>query len=64
MKAYFVSYMYWEGRTQGVGCRQLNIKNPVAGWDDIQAMASEIQRLNPKYTEVIILNWRRFEDPE
>jgi hypothetical protein len=64
MKSYFVSYVYWIKGTHGVGCRQLDIKEPVSGWDNIQTMISEIQRLNPEYTNVTILSWRRFEDSE
>jgi hypothetical protein len=64
MKSYFVSYFYWKETQQGVACCQLGIKDPVSGWDDILMMISELKRLNPEFTEVAILNWRRFEDSE
>jgi hypothetical protein len=61
---YFISYFYWKKDSQGVGCGQFDIEKPVSDWDSIQAMISEIQRLNPEFITVAILNWRRFEDPE
>lgn len=64
MKPYFVSYFFWKEDGQGIACTQLNIKRPVSGWDNILEIISEIQRLNPEFTKVAILNWRRFEDPE
>jgi hypothetical protein len=64
MNLYFVSFMHWRKDKHGVGCEQLSLEKPVTGWEDIQAMASEIRRLDPTYTEVTILNWRRFEDHE
>jgi hypothetical protein len=64
MKSYFVSYFYWKKDTMGISCNELDIKEPISGWDGIQAIISEIQRLNPEFINVAILNWRRFEDPE
>jgi hypothetical protein len=64
MKPYFISFFYWTKENQGVACIQLSIEEPVSGWDSIQGMISEIKRLNPEFTDVAILNWRRFEDPE
>jgi hypothetical protein len=64
MRSYFVSYLYRIEGIRGFACCRLNIEGCVFGWDSILAMVSEIRRLNPEFTEVIILNWRRFEDPE
>jgi hypothetical protein len=61
---YFVSFMYWKKRKQGLGCGQICRNEPVVGWEDIQSLTSEIRRLDLTYTDVTILNWRRFEDPE
>jgi hypothetical protein len=64
MNPHFVSYVYRKRSMLGMACCQLNIENRVIGWDSILTMISEIRRLNPEYTDVAILNWRRFEDPE
>jgi hypothetical protein len=64
MKPYFVSYFYWKKDITGVACCQLYLKDPVSGGEDVLAMTSEIKRLNPEFTNMTILNWKRFEDPE
>jgi hypothetical protein len=64
VKPYFVSYVYWKENNFGFGHCQLLIKNSVIGFDDIQAIVSELRRLNPTFIDVVILNWRKFEEPE
>jgi hypothetical protein len=64
MKPYFVSFLYWKNGVRGAACCQLNIENRVSGMDSILAMISEIRRFNPEFSDVVVLNWRRFEDPE
>jgi hypothetical protein len=63
-KPYFVSFVYWKDWEQGVACCQLNVEGHVFGWDSILAITSEIMRLNPGFSDVVVLNWRRFESPD
>jgi hypothetical protein len=64
-ESYFVSYVYrnqdtaW-GFTSTVIQREL----PVSGWDDIEEITNIIKSSNSELESIVILNWRRFEDPE
>jgi hypothetical protein len=62
---YFVVFNYWKaGNTYGVASTVIERDLPVSGWDDILGITDIILSRNPDMENVVIINWRRFEDPE
>lgn len=64
MREYFVSY-YFAGRKGDNGYGQMSINRPtlIRGCLDLQEIAEFIRQKN-KFKSVVILNWRRYEQPE
>lgn len=65
---YFVSYTFSSSRGTGFGACEVSLSHPVRSHADTQAIGQALARKfakdpGPKAT-VVILNWRRFEDPE
>jgi hypothetical protein len=62
---YFIAFKY---RDAAGGCGDasslIERKAPVCGWEDILDIKSVICSGYPDMKEVVITNWRRFEDPE
>jgi hypothetical protein len=65
-RRYFVAFAYWgaDCRVQGVGSTIVERELPVSNWDDILSMTECILSCNPDKESIVILNWRKFEDPE
>jgi hypothetical protein len=61
---YFVSYAFVNGTVIGHGNIEILIDDPITDSDDIGRIQNFIKTCNPKVERVIILYWRRFEDPE
>ena len=62
-RAYFVTFDYWTPVTHGVACASVFRDEPVCCFDDVIAMTNELKERNPGYLDVVVTNWRRFEDP-
>jgi hypothetical protein len=63
-RQYFVAFVYWKRDSQGTACRVIERELPVSGWDDILSMTDDILSHNPDMENVVITNWRKFEDSE
>jgi hypothetical protein len=64
-RKYFVVFDYWKANdTRGMACTVVERELPVSGWDDILSMMDCILSRNPDMKEIVISNWRRFEEPE
>jgi hypothetical protein len=64
-RKYFVAFDYWKADgIHGVASTILESVLPISDWDDILKMSDCIRTFNPDMEKVIILNWRKFEDPE
>jgi hypothetical protein len=65
---YFVSYTFSAGRGTGFGACEVSLSHPVRSHADTQAIGQALARKFAKDSgpkaAVVILNWRRFEDPE
>jgi hypothetical protein len=63
---YYVSYCWSNSlsRTSGQGWRPVGMDHPICGVEDIEVLVDYIQKSNPKLGDVVIMNWRRFEDYE
>lgn len=63
MRKYFVSYWYTKGQEQGVGNSTVELDVPVTGTGGIQLLADKITE-GTGATNVVILFWRNYEQPE
>jgi hypothetical protein len=64
-RRYFVSFNFSKtNNIRGVGSRIIERESPVSGWDDILGMTGYILSQNPDMEQVVILSWKKFEDPE
>jgi hypothetical protein len=62
---YFVAvYFRREDGNYGVASTEIEREDPVSGHDAIASMADCFLSRNPGMKEAVILNWRRFEEPE
>jgi hypothetical protein len=65
MTSYFIAYFYQKiGSNWGLGCTTVKRESPVLNWDDIQDIQKTIESRDSELESVVILNWRRFENPE
>jgi hypothetical protein len=63
MRKYFVSYSWANrGGAGGYGCLELDVRLPIRDMADIHVLIKEVRRIT-KFHKVVILNWRRFEEP-
>jgi hypothetical protein len=63
MRKYFVSYYYADKRLgQGHGCLEITMRLPIRDMADVHSMIECIKSIT-KFKEIVILNWRRFEEP-
>jgi hypothetical protein len=64
-RRYFVVFDYWKANNiHGVASRAIERERPISGWSDILSITDYILSCNPDMKEIIISNWRKFEDPE
>jgi hypothetical protein len=61
---YFVSYYFTTGTSMGYGNTEVIIDSPITGYQDNLKVQDAIKNSDPEREKVIILYWRRFEDPE
>ena len=57
---YFVSYQ----TASFVGWHVLNLCKPIAEVEDIKDVCQLIKEVNNYAGDIVVLNWRRMEDPE
>jgi len=61
---YFISYAYQNGSTShGFAWADITQENPIIGSKDLNDIAEDLKK-GQKFTSVVILYWRRYEDPE
>lgn len=64
MIRYFVSYVRVDSRGGfGFGSGEYALRRPVQGVGDVDLLKDEVERAN-RFSNVVIINWRRFEDDE
>jgi hypothetical protein len=62
MYEYFVSFVYNHGCDRGHACTSITRQKPVVTHADIQDISELIKRDN-NYDSVVLLDWRRYEEP-
>lgn len=64
MIRYFISYAYQKGdTTHGYAWADITQENSITGSKDLNGIAEDMKK-SEKFTSVVILYWRRYEDPE
>jgi hypothetical protein len=64
-RKYFVAFDYWKANDiHGLASTVIECNLPISGWDDILSITDCILSLNPDMERVVIVNWKKFEDPE
>lgn len=61
MRHYFVCFRVEDDNGMGVNNAEIRRATPVTSYDDIKDMEQEIIKITG-FRNVIILNWRKFED--
>jgi wobble nucleotide-excising tRNase len=61
---YFVSYAFVNGNVIGHGNIEILIDDPITDSNAIRRIQDFVKTRDPKVEQIIILYWRRFEDPE
>jgi hypothetical protein len=64
-RKYFVAFDYWKANDiHGVASRVVERESPISNWDDILSIKDYILSCNPDMKEIVISNWRKFEEFE
>lgn len=65
-RTYFVSYAFYGDTAEGFGTATVTRAHPVIDRKDILSMEDAVRKQSPllRDTQITVINWRRFENPE